>query len=88
MTHRWFIVGLSVLLFAVPSEARAHLVSVALGPFYDGALHLLLSPADQLALLAVTLVARLGGKAAACLRVIMLPPAPVRALWALLRSAR
>lgn len=38
---------LAVSLFAVPSAAQAHLTSTGLGPFYDGATHLL-SGADAL----------------------------------------
>jgi urease accessory protein len=53
--------ALAAALLAVPSVALAHLVNSGLGPFYDGALHLLLSPGDLLGLLAVTLLAGLRG---------------------------
>lgn len=43
----------------VPSVASAHLVSSGLGPFYDGALHLLISPAALLGVLVVALLAGL-----------------------------
>jgi hypothetical protein len=48
-------------------------VSSGLGPFYDGALHLLLSPLDLLALLAVVLLAGQSGKTAARWAVLTLP---------------
>jgi urease accessory protein len=52
------------LLFA-PGAAHAHLVTSGLGPFYDGALHLLLSPGDLLGLIVLALLAGLRGSAAA-----------------------
>lgn len=73
MTRRRSVIALSVLLLGAPSAARAHLVSSGLGPFYDGALHLLLSPEDLLAVLGVTLLAGLGGKTAARWLIIALP---------------
>jgi len=48
---------LATALFALPGAAQAHLVTSGLGPFYDGALHLLLSPADMLGLAAAALLA-------------------------------
>ena len=66
-----FVAGL--LLLAPP--ASAHLVTSGLGPFYDGALHLLLSPADLLGLLAVTLLAGLRGPQAGRWTVLILPGA-------------
>ena len=57
----------------MPSAAQAHLVNSGLGPFYDGALHLLLSPLDLLVLLAVLLLAGQSGKAPARLTVVILP---------------
>jgi len=58
---------------AVPASAQAHLVNSGLGPFYDGALHLLQSPGDLLGLLALALLAGLRGAAAGRLAVIVLP---------------
>jgi hypothetical protein len=63
------------VLAGLPIPAGAHLVSSGLGPFYDGGLHLLLSPEDLLAVLAVSLAAGRGGKAAARSGVIALPGA-------------
>jgi hypothetical protein len=38
----------AAVLMAGPGVAQAHLVTSGLGPFYDGALHVLLSPGDLL----------------------------------------
>ena len=64
---------IAFLLLSLPSAASAHLVNSGLGPFYDGVLHLLLSPADVLGLLAVTLLAGLRGPKAGRWTVIVLP---------------
>lgn len=56
-----------------PCVATAHLVTSGLGPVYDGALHLVISPDDLLGLLAVTLLAGLCGARAGRLTVIFLP---------------
>jgi len=65
--------ALAVGLPALPVVAQAHLVTSGLGPFYDGALHLLLSPADLLGLLAMALLAGLRGRQAARWTVVALP---------------
>jgi len=44
-----------------PARAEAHLNSTGLGPFYDGALHLLLSPEDLVSVLGLALLAGLRG---------------------------
>jgi len=62
-------------LFAAPSLALAHLVNSGLGPFYDGALHLLRSPGALLGLVAAALLAGLRGARAGRLMVIALPTA-------------
>lgn len=64
-----------LLLVCLPTLAHAHLVNSGLGPFYDGALHLLMSPGDLLGLVAVTLLAGLRGPRAGRLSVIVLPVA-------------
>ncbi|MDX1559096.1 MAG: HupE/UreJ family protein [Marinobacter sp.] len=69
------LAALAALLLALPLTAQAHLVSSGLGPFYDGVLHLLLSPGDLAGLLAIALLAGLCGAPAARLTVIMLPVA-------------
>ena len=66
------IAGALVLLIAYPSTAAAHLVTTGLGPFYDGALHLLLSPEDLLGLLAAIALAGLQGVKAGRIAVIAL----------------
>jgi hydrogenase/urease accessory protein HupE len=45
-----------------PGQASAHLVNSGLGPFYDGVAHLFVTPEDALAVLALALLAGLGGK--------------------------
>jgi hydrogenase/urease accessory protein HupE len=60
-------------LLISPSAAYAHLVNSGLGPFYDGALHLLLSPVDLLALIAITLLAGSGGARAGRWTAVVLP---------------
>jgi hydrogenase/urease accessory protein HupE len=62
-------------LLALPGAAQAHLVTSGLGPFYDGALHLLLSPGDLLGVLALGLLAGLRGARAGRFAVIVLPVA-------------
>ncbi len=61
------------LLATLPVPAHAHLVNSGLGPFYNGTLHLLLSPGDLLAVLAVGLLAGQSGKASARGAAIVLP---------------
>lgn len=66
------IAGTSILLFSYPSTAWAHLVTTGLGPFYDGALHLLLSPSDLLGLVAAVALAGLQGAKAGRITLITL----------------
>jgi len=73
MNRTRILVQVALLLFATPSIAFAHLVNSGLGPFYDGALHLLLSPGDLLGLVAVALLAGLCGANAGRLTVLVLP---------------
>lgn len=65
----------TALLCTAPPAAHAHLVTSGLGPFYDGALHLLLSPGDLLGLAAAALLAGLRGARAGRLAVTILPAA-------------
>jgi hydrogenase/urease accessory protein HupE len=69
------LLPLAAGLLALPGTAWAHLVTSGLGPFYDGALHLLLSPGDLLGLVAMGLLAGLRGARAGRLTVITLPTA-------------
>ncbi len=66
---------MAMIMVAIPSMARAHLVTSGLGPFYDGLLHLLFSPGDLLGLVAATLLAGLCGARAGRLTVLALPAA-------------
>jgi len=63
------------LLLLVAGSADAHLVNSGMGPFYDGVLHLLLSPGDWLGLVALSLLAGLRGVRAGRLSVVTLPVA-------------
>jgi hydrogenase/urease accessory protein HupE len=45
-----------------PGQAGAHLVNSGLGPFYDGIAHLFVTPEDVLMVVALALLAGLGGK--------------------------
>jgi len=73
MTPRQTGMAFAMLLTATPSIALAHLVNSGLGPIYDGALHLLLSPGDLLGLLAAALLSGLHGARASRLTVMILP---------------
>ena len=66
---------IAMALVAMPSMALAHLVTTGLGPFYDGSLHLLVSPGDLLGLVAATLLAGLHGARTSRMTVIALPAA-------------
>ncbi|MFU0505607.1 HupE/UreJ family protein [Pseudaminobacter sp. NGMCC 1.201702] len=66
------LIPLLVALFA-PSMAHAHLVNSGLGPFYDGALHLLLTPMDLVSLATLSLFVGLQGAEAGRLLVIVAP---------------
>ena len=62
----------ALVMLVVPSVALAHLVNSGLGPVYDGALHLLLSPGDLLGLVAFALLAGLRGVQAGRMTVMSL----------------
>ena len=69
------VIGKAILpsmtfLFLLPQAALAHLVNSGLGPFYDGALHLAISPDDLLGLISIALLAGLSGTRA-CRRTII-----------------
>jgi urease accessory protein len=71
---RLVLLAFGALLLA-PSMAHAHLVTTGLGPFYDGAMHLALSPDDLLGLLAAALLAGLCGPQAGRWTLAALPVA-------------
>jgi hydrogenase/urease accessory protein HupE len=57
----WMLVSL-LFWASCPGRASAHLVNSGLGPFYDGVTHLFVTPEDALAVVALALLAGLGGK--------------------------
>jgi hydrogenase/urease accessory protein HupE len=63
---------LAVALCA-PTPSYAHLVNSGLGPFYDGALHLMLTPMDLVGLVTLSLFAASQGAEAGRLLVIVAP---------------
>ena len=68
----------AAILFGIATcalPAEAHLNSTGLGPIYDGALHLLLSPEDLVAALAIALLAGLHGVRYARFALFVLPAA-------------
>ena len=65
-------VFLAVALCA-PTPSYAHLVNSGLGPFYDGALHLMLTPMDLVGLVTLSLFAASQGAEAGRLLVIVAP---------------
>ncbi|WP_119271931.1 HupE/UreJ family protein [Taklimakanibacter deserti] len=68
--------GLLFLLAAfAPTDAHAHLVNSGLGPFYDGALHLILSPMDIVRLMTLALFAGAQGRESARYVVLAAPVA-------------
>ena len=56
-----FAAAIGFLVAVCPAIVDAHLNSTGLGPIYDGALHLLLSPEDLVPALALALLAGLRG---------------------------
>jgi urease accessory protein len=68
------LLGVTALLL-VPGRAHAHLVSTGFGPFYDGVSHLFLSPDDLLGVVALALLAGLGGPRHGRLVLVALPAA-------------
>lgn len=67
------LVGCTAASIATPAVAHAHLVNSGLGPVYDGALHLMMSPEDLLGVVAMGLLAGLRGACASRLAVLALP---------------
>ena len=61
--RRWAVMASVVAIGIVlaPASAEAHLNSTGLGPIYDGAVHLFLSPEDFVSVLAIALLAGLRG---------------------------
>jgi hydrogenase/urease accessory protein HupE len=67
--------ALVAVVFLIPREASAHLVTTGLGPFYDGISHFSLTPEDILPVLALSLLAGLSGPAAGRVVLFLLPAA-------------
>jgi len=65
----------ALALTLAPGAAHAHLVETGLGPLYDGAAHLALSPEQYVPIFGAALYAGLGGKASARLAIVLLPAA-------------
>jgi hydrogenase/urease accessory protein HupE len=72
MRRAFTVAALAPSLLVLPRLAQAHLVTSGLGPYYDGALHLLMSPGDLLGLVAVAFLAGRHGTQAGRLTVITL----------------
>lgn len=53
--------GAAVVCLALTPCAEAHLVTTDLGPFYDGAVHAMITPLEVLTVLALAALAGLGG---------------------------
>ena len=58
-----------------PGRAGAHLVNSGFGPFYDGIAHLFVTPEDVLVVVALALLAGLGGKPFGRAVLLVLPAA-------------
>ena len=69
------LLPLAALALLAPSGAEAHLVQTGFGPFYDGISHLALTPDDLLCVVALALLAGLGGVRAGRLALFALPAA-------------
>lgn len=70
----WMLASLLVWT-CCPGHANAHLVNSGFGPFYDGIAHLFVTPEDVLAVVALALLAGLGGKPCARAVLFVLPAA-------------
>lgn len=71
---RWFAATVAGLALA-PGPASGHLVSTGLGPYFDGISHMAVTPQDLLPVLALSLLAGLGGKGYARNVLFVLPGA-------------
>ena len=71
----WMRVAFAAGVCLTPMSAHAHLVQTGFGTFYDGMVHLMLTPADLLAVLGFGLLAGSGGAAASRGVLLALPGA-------------
>jgi len=65
----------AVPLLGAPQPLLAHAVTTGMGPFYDGAAHLLLTPEDAVIVVAMALYAGLRGVASGRAAMFLLPAA-------------
>jgi hydrogenase/urease accessory protein HupE len=70
---RW--IGILALAWLFPAHAEAHLMNTGFGPFYDGLAHPLVTPEDLLPVVAMALLAGLGGSRAGRFALFVLPAA-------------
>jgi len=68
-------IALTIILNLSPPEAHAHLVQTGFGAFYDGIMHLLITPSDILVAISLGLLAGLCGLPHSRTLVLILPPA-------------
>jgi hypothetical protein len=61
-THLMLLLASLLVWASCPGQANAHQVHSGLGPFYDGVAHLFVTPEDVLAVVALALLAGLGGQ--------------------------
>jgi urease accessory protein len=74
MRSRFMWIPAALLIWAsCPAQASAHLVNSGFGPFYDGVAHLFMTPEDLLVVVAIALLAGLGGKQYGRCVVFLLP---------------
>jgi len=59
----------------IPAQAEAHLMNTGFGPFYDGLAHPLVTPEDLLPVVAMALLAGLGGPRTGRFTLFVLPAA-------------
>jgi urease accessory protein len=69
---RW-MAGALLVWASCTGQARAHLVNSGFGPFYDGIAHVFVTPEDLLAIVAISLLAGLEGKACSRFVLFLLP---------------
>jgi hydrogenase/urease accessory protein HupE len=69
------LLAAGLLWASSPGQAHAHLVTSGLGPFYDGVAHLLVTPEDVLLVVALALLAGLGGAPRGRAVLLVLPAA-------------
>ena len=69
------VLAIAAAAFLIPGQADAHLMNTGFGPFYDGLAHPLVTPEDLLPVVAVALLAGLGGARSGRFALFVLPTA-------------